>query len=88
MSINTISGCYKTRIKSLAIEWLDECKTAEGLEAYLLELAPNPETRLYRIWVGEVAIAMSAIIPDPAPMPTIAGITYAPDATGQLTLLL
>lgn len=85
---NTISQRYQGRIKRLISEWMAECSTSEGLREYLLELAPHPITRLYAIWLAEVEIALGAIAPDPAPLPTIGGYAIAPNAEGQLCLPL
>lgn len=85
---NTISQRYQGRIKRLISEWMAECSTSEGLREYLLELAPHSLTRLYSIWVAEVEIALSAIAPDPAPVEMCGGVAIAPNAEGQLCLLL
>lgn len=85
---NTISQRYQSRIKKLVSEWMGECSSSEGLREYLIELAPHGLTRLYLVWVAEVEIAMSAIAPDPAPVEMCGGVAIAPNAEGQLCLLL
>lgn len=81
MTTNVIACRYQSRIRRLASEWLNEIKSPDGLESYLIELAPHPSTPSYRVWVAEVAIALLSFEPNqPAP-------PYAPNADGQMTLL-
>lgn len=85
MNTNALAERYRRHIAALAEEWFSYGGTCDGFQSYLLELAPHPPN-LAKVWTAEALIAVNAIAPDPAP--TLGTIPYAPNADGQLTLLL